>query len=53
MVFANCGLICTNGTQMLFLKDTDGDDKAELRKVLFEGFSMGKTLSITSVSAPT
>ena len=43
MVFANGGVICTNGTQMLFLKDTDGDDKADVRKVLFEGFSMGDT----------
>ncbi|MCU0749617.1 MAG: ThuA domain-containing protein [Akkermansiaceae bacterium] len=42
-VFANGGLICTNGTQMLFLKDTNGDDVADERKVLFDGFSMGDT----------
>lgn len=42
-VCVNGGLICTNGTQMLFLKDTDGDDKADVRTVLFEGFSMGDT----------
>ena len=42
-ICVNGGLICTNGTQMLFLKDTDGDDKADLRTVLFEGFSMGDT----------
>ena len=43
VVFANGGVICTNGTQMLFLKDTDGDDKADVRKVLFDGFNMGDT----------
>jgi putative membrane-bound dehydrogenase-like protein len=43
VVFANGGVISTNGTQMLFLKDTDGDDKADVRKVLFEGFNMGDT----------
>ena len=43
LVFANGGVICTNGTDMLFLQDTDGDDKADVRKVLFTGFSMGDT----------
>lgn len=43
MVFANGGVICTNGGEMLFLQDTDGDDKADVRKVLFEGFGVGDT----------
>lgn len=43
MCFANGGLICTNGSQMLFLKDTDGDDVADERRVLFDGFNMGDT----------
>ncbi|QTN32972.1 ThuA domain-containing protein [Akkermansiaceae bacterium] len=43
IVFANGGLITTNGSQMLFLKDADGDDKADVREVLFEGFGMGDT----------
>lgn len=43
LVFARDGVICTNGSQMLFLKDTDGDDKADVREVLFEGFNMGDT----------
>ncbi|BCX50403.1 carbohydrate-binding CenC domain-containing protein [Haloferula helveola] len=43
LVFANGGVICTNGSQMLFLKDTNGDDKADVREVLFEGFNMGDT----------
>ncbi len=38
MVFANGGLIVTQAPDMLFLKDTDGDDKADVRKVLFTGF---------------
>ncbi|TAE78487.1 MAG: hypothetical protein EAZ65_05940 [Verrucomicrobia bacterium] len=43
LVFANGGVICTNGSEMLFLKDTNGDDKADVRKVLFSGFNMGDT----------
>ncbi len=43
LVFANGGVICTNGSEMLFLKDSDGDDKADVREVLFSGFGMGDT----------
>ena len=43
MVFANGGVICTNGSEVLFLQDTTGDDKADVRKVLFSGFGMGDT----------
>jgi putative membrane-bound dehydrogenase-like protein len=43
LVFANGGVICTNGSEMLFLQDTDGDDKADVRKVLFSGFGVGDT----------
>lgn len=43
LVFANGGVICTNGTEILFLKDTDGDDKADVREILINGFSMGDT----------
>ena len=42
-VFANGGLICTNGSEMIFLKDTDGDDKADVRQVLFSGFKTHDT----------
>ncbi|MES2438612.1 MAG: PVC-type heme-binding CxxCH protein [Verrucomicrobiota bacterium] len=42
-VFGNGGLICTNGSDMIFLKDTDGDDKADVRQVLFTGFNTGDT----------
>ena len=43
IVFANGGIISTNGSDVLFLQDTDGDDKADVRKVLFTGFGMGDT----------
>ncbi len=42
-VFVNGGLIITNCTEMLFLKDTDGDGKADVRKVLFTGFNPADT----------
>lgn len=38
MVFANGGLIVSQAPHMLFLKDTDGDDKADVKQVLFSGF---------------
>nr|WP_293834117.1 PVC-type heme-binding CxxCH protein [uncultured Arsenicibacter sp.] len=38
MVFANGGLIVSQAPHMLFLKDTDGDDKADTKKILFTGF---------------
>ncbi|HCQ32109.1 MAG TPA: dehydrogenase, partial [Verrucomicrobiales bacterium] len=48
MVFANGGVICTNGSDALFLKDTDGDDVADVRKVLFTGIRTGDTHAGTS-----
>jgi putative membrane-bound dehydrogenase-like protein len=42
-VHADGGVIVASGGKMLFLKDTDGDDKADERKVLFEGFKMYDT----------
>jgi len=43
LVFANGGVICTNASEMLFLKDTDGDGKADVRQVLFQGFGIHDT----------
>ncbi|MGE0145494.1 MAG: PVC-type heme-binding CxxCH protein [Planctomycetota bacterium] len=43
LVFCNGGVICTNGTELLFLADTDGDDRADVRRRLFDGFRMGDT----------
>lgn len=38
---ARGGIIAACQTQILFLADRDGDDQAELREVLFEGFKPG------------
>ena len=38
MVFANGGLIVSQAPDMLFLADTNGDDKADVKKTLFSGF---------------
>jgi putative membrane-bound dehydrogenase-like protein len=43
MVFANGGLIVSQAPHMLFLQDTDGDDKADVKKILFSGFGTGDT----------
>ncbi len=43
LCFARGGVICTNGSEMLYLRDTDGDDEADVREVLFSGFNMGDT----------
>ncbi|MEY4692447.1 MAG: hypothetical protein RIT19_2772 [Verrucomicrobiota bacterium] len=44
----NGGLIVIEGGQTLFLRDTDGDDRADERKVLFQGWSMGDTHATAS-----
>lgn len=38
MVFANGGIIVSQAPHMLFLQDTNGDDKADVKKILFTGF---------------
>jgi putative membrane-bound dehydrogenase-like protein len=43
LAFVHGGIVCTNGTEVLFLKDTDGDDKADIRVPLFKGLRMGDT----------
>lgn len=43
LVFAYDGVIITNGSEILYLRDTDGDDRADVRKPLFRGFNMGDT----------
>ena len=43
LTFANGGVLCTNGSQVIFLKDTDGDDQADVREVVIDGFGMGDT----------
>ncbi len=43
LAFANGGVIVHQAPDTLFLKDTDGDDKADVRKVLFTGWGTGDT----------
>ena len=38
MVFANGGVIISQAPHFLFLKDTNGDDKADLREVIIDGW---------------
>ncbi|SOE21875.1 putative membrane-bound dehydrogenase domain-containing protein [Spirosomataceae bacterium TFI 002] len=38
MVFANGGLIVSQAPDILFLKDTNGDDKADVKETLYTGF---------------
>lgn len=48
LCFGNGGLIVIEGGHTLFLKDTDGDDKADERRVLFSGWNMGDTHATAS-----
>jgi hypothetical protein len=48
LCFGNGGLIVIEGGHTLFLKDTDGDDRADERKVLFSGWNMGDTHATAS-----
>jgi putative membrane-bound dehydrogenase-like protein len=43
IAFWRGGVIVFNGTQTLYLKDTDGDDKADVREVLFGTWSQRDT----------
>jgi len=47
-VFANGGVIVIHSGRTEFLKDTNGDDKADENKVLFTGWSMGDTHATAS-----
>ena len=43
LVFANGGIVVTQPPRMLFLKDSDGDDRADVREVIMEGWGIGDT----------
>lgn len=43
ITFYRGGVIVQDGTETLYMKDTDGDDKADLRKVLITGWNMRDT----------
>jgi uncharacterized protein len=48
LVFANGGVIVSQPPHFLFLKDTDGDDKADVREVLFTGWGIRDTHAVSS-----
>lgn len=41
--FCHGGVIVQAGVETLFLKDTNGDDKADVREILITGWAMGDT----------
>jgi putative membrane-bound dehydrogenase-like protein len=43
MTFANGGVIVTQAPETVFLKDTDGDDKADVRQTLFRAWGVQDT----------
>jgi putative membrane-bound dehydrogenase-like protein len=43
LTFANGGVVVHQAPDTLFLRDDDGDDKADVRKVLFTGWGTGDT----------
>jgi len=48
LVFVNGGVIVSEARHMLFLKDTDGDDKADVRQALLPGWGTGDTHAMQS-----
>jgi uncharacterized protein len=43
LVFANGGIVVSAAPQMLFLKDTNGDDKADVKQILSTGWGIQDT----------
>ncbi len=48
LVFANGGIIVSEARHMLFLKDTNGDDKADVRQAILPGWGTGDTHAMQS-----
>jgi len=48
LVFVSGGVMVSEARHMLFLKDTDGDDKADVRQVLLPGWGIGDTHAMQS-----
>src|SRR3954463_9163109 len=48
LVFVNGGIIVSEARHMLFLKDTDGDDKADVRQAILPGWGTGDTHAMQS-----
>lgn len=52
LCFANGGLIVIESGHTLFLRDTNGDDVADERRILFSGWGMGDTHATASNLRP-
>ncbi len=48
LVFVNGGVIVSEARRMLFLADTDGDDKADVRQAILPGWGTGDTHAMQS-----
>ena len=48
LVFVNGGIMVSEARHMLFLKDTDGDDKADVRRAILPGWGTGDTHAMQS-----
>ena len=48
LVFVNDGIIVSEARRMLFLKDTNGDEKADVRQVILPGWGIGDTHAMQS-----
>jgi putative membrane-bound dehydrogenase-like protein len=48
LVFVDGGVIVSEARHMVFLKDTDGDDRADVRQVLLPGWGIGDTHAMQS-----
>jgi putative membrane-bound dehydrogenase-like protein len=48
LVFVNGGIIVSEARQMLFFKDTNGDDKPDVRQPLLPGWGVGDTHAMQS-----
>jgi putative membrane-bound dehydrogenase-like protein len=48
LVFVNDGIIVSEARRMLFLKDTNGDDQADVRQPLLPGWGIGDTHAMQS-----
>lgn len=48
LTFVNGGIMVSEARHMLFLKDTDGDDKADVREAILPGWGTGDTHAMQS-----
>ena len=48
LTFVNGGIMVSEARHMLFLKDTNGDDKADVREVILPGWGTGDTHAMQS-----